>query len=177
VGRLIYYKGFEVAIEAMKQVDATLVIVGDGPLRASLEAQARTMGVEGRVVFAGEIHNRDLRPYYLAADVFVLASVARSEAFGIVQLEAMAARVPVVNTQLDSGVPFVSRHGESGLTVPPGDAGALAAAINQLLADPALRKQYGGRGRARVETDFSAQAMSAAILRTYREVTGARSPE
>jgi glycosyltransferase involved in cell wall biosynthesis len=171
VGRLVYYKGFDLAIEAMQDVPATLLIIGEGPLRSSLEAKARSLHVDSKVAFVGEVHQR-LLPYYLAADVFVLASVARSEAFGIVQLEAMACQVPVVNTALDSGVPFVSRHGDSGLTVPPGDARALAAAIRLLLGDAKLRKHYGQRGRARVEAEFSVGQMSAEILRTYREVAG-----
>jgi len=173
VGRLVYYKGFDVAIEAMQDTPATLLIVGEGPLRASLEAKARSLHVDRKVVFIGEIHTRSLLPYYFAADVFVLASVARSEAFGIVQLEAMACQVPVVNTALDSGVPFASRHGDSGLTVPPGDPRALGIAIRQLLADAGLRKRYGKQGRARVEAEFSLGPMSAAILRTYRQVSGA----
>ena len=172
VGRLVYYKGFDVAIEAMQDVAATLLIIGEGPLRGGLEAKARSLHVDSKVVFVGEIHNQRLLPYYLAADVFVLASVARSEAFGIVQLEAMACQVPVVNTALDSGVPFASRHGDSGLTVPPGDASALGAAIRQLLGDANLRKQYGQRGRARVAAEFSVGQMSADIIRTYHDVAG-----
>ena len=172
VGRLVYYKGFDVAIEAMQGMPATLLIVGEGPLRASLEAKVRSLHLDTNVVFVGEIHNHRLLPYYLAADVFVLSSVARSEAFGIVQLEAMACQVPVVNTALDSGVPFASRNGDSGLTVLPGDAGALGAAIRRLFGDANLRKQYGERGRARVEAEFSVGRMSAEILRTYHEVTG-----
>jgi glycosyltransferase involved in cell wall biosynthesis len=172
VGRLVYYKGFDVAIEAMQDVPATLLIIGEGPLRGSLEAKARSLHVDSNVVFVGEVQSQRLLPYYLAADVFVLASVARSEAFGIVQLEAMACQVPVVNTALDSGVPFVSRHGDSGLTVPPGDASALATAIRHLLGDANLRKHYGQRGRARVEAEFSVGQMSAEILRTYHEVAG-----
>ncbi len=139
VGRLIYYKGFDVLVRAMKDVDGALVIIGEGPLRPELEAQARDLGIADRVHFLGEIHNRDIAAYYHASDVFALASVARSEAFGIVQLEAMACGLPVVNTGLDSGVPFVSLDGLTGLTVPPGDSVALSRALNKLLDDDELR--------------------------------------
>src|SRR6185503_13936130 len=120
-------KGFEYLVQAMEKVDGRLLIIGDGPLRESLMQQAKARGILDRVVFLGEIS--DISPYYHAADVFALASVARSEAFGIVQLEAMACGKPVVNTNLDSGVPFVSLHGETGLTVPPQDPDALAFAL------------------------------------------------
>jgi rhamnosyl/mannosyltransferase len=146
VGRLIYYKGFEYAIEAMREVaDAQLLIVGSGPLAEALRARARACGVAERVHLLGEIHNQALTPYYYAADIFVFPSIARSEAFGIVQLEAMACRRPVINTALDSGVPFVSRHNESGLTVAPRDAAALACAINELIAAPLPRPSAHAR--------------------------------
>src|SRR5208283_126499 len=138
---LVYYKGFEYLIQAMKDIDATLIIVGDGPEYTRLEDCAWQAGVRSRVVFAGWV--RDLRPYYHAASVFVLPSIARSEAFGLVQLEAMAAGKPVVNTALMSGVPFVSQDGLTGITVPPCDPEALSAALNRLLGDAALRESYG----------------------------------
>ena len=95
----------------MAHVPATLVIVGEGPLREPLEALSRELGLGKRVRFVGGVSTiTRFFPYYLASDIFVLPSVARSEAFGIVQLEAMACRLPVVNTQLDSGEPYVSRH-------------------------------------------------------------------
>jgi rhamnosyl/mannosyltransferase len=112
----------------------------------------------------------DLRPYYHAADVFAFPSVARSEAFGIVQMEAMACGLPVVNTSLDTGVPFVSPHGVSGLTVPPADPDALADALRRLLDDDALRARLGAGGRARVAGELSAAAMARRTLDLYREV-------
>jgi len=112
----------------------------------------------------------ELRPLYHAADVFALPSVARSEAFGIVQMEAMACGVPVVNTALDTGVPFVSPDGVTGLTVPPGDAGALSAALARLLGDPALRARMGAAGRERVAGELSAATMLRRTLDLYREV-------
>jgi rhamnosyl/mannosyltransferase len=170
VGRLIYYKGFDVLIRAMNDVDGTLLVVGDGPLRGELETLAAELGIADRIRFLGEIQNRDIVPYYQAADVFALASVARSEAFGIVQLEAMACGRPVVNTGLDSGVPFVSLDGETGLTVPPGDAGALARALTTLLDDDELRERYGEAARRRVAAEFTAPVMGRRMLELYRSL-------
>ncbi len=173
VGRLIYYKGFEHLVRAMKKIDGHLLIVGEGPLRGALEREALRAGVSGRVTFLG--HVEDVVPYYHAADVFALSSVARSEAFGIVQLEAMACRKPVVNTALDSGVTFVSVDGVTGLTVPPGDSESLAAALNRLLEDSALNARYGRAARRRVEREFDLEVMGRRTLRLYEEVMSRRS--
>jgi glycosyltransferase involved in cell wall biosynthesis len=170
VGRLVYYKGFEVLIRAMVSVRGKLVIVGDGPLRGELERLAAQLGVTDKVIFAGEINNAGLTLYYHAADLFALASVARSEAFGIVQIEAMAAGLPVVNTSLDSGVPFVSLDQETGLTVPPGNAPALAAAINRLLDDQGLRQTLGQAGVRRAKQEFSLDTMLRRTLQLYESV-------
>jgi rhamnosyl/mannosyltransferase len=172
VGRLVYYKGFEHLIRAMTQVKGRLLIIGDGPLRASLEQEARVCGVAGRVHFLGELQNEETIPFYHAADVFALASVARSEAFGIVQLEAMACGKPVVNTKLDSGVPFVSRNRETGFTVPPADSQSLAAAINLLLDDDALRSAYGKAALRRVQEEFTQEIMTRRVLELYARIVG-----
>lgn len=168
VGRLVYYKGFEYLIRAMKDVRGHLLLVGDGPLREELERETHALGLHERVTFLKDV--KDVRPFYHAADVFALSSIARSEAFGIVQLEAMAAGVPVVNTQLDSGVTFVSPHGLTGVTVPPADSSALAEAINTLLDDPARRAELGAAGRHRVEREFSLETMTRRTLELYAEV-------
>ena len=170
VGRLVYYKGFEVLIEAMRGLDATLLIVGDGPLRARLAARVERLGLAGRVHLLGE--EPDLRPFFAACDVFVLASTHRSEAFGIVQLEAMALQKPVVSTRLGTGVDWVNVDGTTGLTVPPGDPAALRAAMARLLADPALRARLGANGRRRVEAYFTTRQAAEAVLGVYRQVTG-----
>jgi glycosyltransferase involved in cell wall biosynthesis len=175
VGRLIYYKGFEHAIRAMAEIDAELVIIGTGPLQGSLERVAREAGVADRVHFVGEVHNQDLTPWYYACDLYVLPSTVKSEAFAIVQLEAMACGRPIVNTAIpDSGVPFVSRAGESGLTVPPGDTPAFAAAVRKLLTNPELARSFGEAGRARVKQEFSKEVMTRRVLSVYRDVTRAR---
>jgi rhamnosyl/mannosyltransferase len=168
VGRLVYYKGFEYLIRAMTRVDGTLLIVGEGPLRGDLEQLTRELGVTAKVKFLGGVP--DVIPYYHASDLFALASIARSEAFGIVQIEAMAAGLPVVNTKLDSGVPFVSVHGQTGFTVPPRDPVALAEAINRLLDDSELRQAYGRAARIRAEQEFSLDTMVHRTLSLYKSV-------
>lgn len=173
VGRLVYYKGFDYLIRAMSRVDGRLVILGDGPMRAELDALAKQTGVADRVTIAGGVPH--VAPYYHAADVFALPAVARSEAFGLVQLEAMAAGLPVVNTRIDSGVPFVSRDGESGITVPPADVQALAGALGHLLDAPRVRRRLGDGARARVRREFSLERMVADTVAIYREAAGAQS--
>jgi glycosyltransferase involved in cell wall biosynthesis len=170
VGRLVYYKGFEYLIRAMTEVRGKLLIIGAGPLEPKLRGLTSSLGLNDKVIFAGEIQNEDVVPYYHASDVFALASVARSEAFGIVQIEAMAAGVPVVNTRLDSGVPFVSLDGQTGLTVPPADPEALAAALNRLLDDPNLRRSFGEQARARARNEFSLETMISRMMALYETV-------
>jgi glycosyltransferase involved in cell wall biosynthesis len=174
VGRLVYYKGFEYLIDAMRDVDAKLLIVGEGPLRSALERKIADCGVSHRVELLGEIQNENLAPYYLASQVFAFPSVARSEAFGIVQLEAMSCALPVVNTNLDSGVPFVSRHNETGMTVPPADPIALGNALNLLLANASLRARFSIAARRRASHEFTAQRMAERTLSLYHEVLQGR---
>ncbi len=172
VGRLVYYKGFEQLIRAMQHIRGKLIIIGDGPLRGKLQDLAAAPELKGKVVFAGEIQNQHVTPYYHAAQVFALPSVARSEAFGIVQIEAMAAGLPVVNTQLDSGVPFVSLHDQTGLTVPPANPEALAGAINRLLDDVNLRQSLGRNAILRARQEFSLDVMVSRTLALYQHVAG-----
>jgi glycosyltransferase involved in cell wall biosynthesis len=168
VGRQVRYKGFEHLVTAMRHVAGSLLLVGDGPERGRLIRLAAQHGISGRVHFLGEID--DLAPYYEAADLFVLPSVGRNEAFGLVQLEAMARGTPVVNTALDSGVPYVSLHGVTGLTVPPADPLALAGAIATLLDDPERRARYGAAARRRVADTFSVRAMVQRTAALYDHV-------
>jgi glycosyltransferase involved in cell wall biosynthesis len=168
VGRLVGYKGFEYLVRAMKKVDGHLLLIGNGPLRGELESQARALGLFERVTILSGV--ADVVPYYHAADVFVLPSVNRSEAFGMVQIEAMACGKPVVNTKLDSGVPFVSRHEETGLTVPPCDSDALAKAIQTLLRNSELRARMGAAAKLRVHREFNVEVMARKTLDVYESL-------
>ena len=169
VGRLVYYKGIKYLIQAMPKVDAKLVIIGEGPLRAELEREAGLNGISGRVTFLGEIDD-NLASYYHASDVFALPSCERSEAFGIVQLEAMACGRPVVNTQIDSGVPYASLDGVTGFTVQPRSSDAIATALNRLLDNPELRERMGRTARDRVVNEFGIRKMAARTLELYTNV-------
>jgi len=168
VGRLVGYKGFRYLLEAMRMVDATLLLVGTGPLDATLKHSAQELGVSHKVKFLGRVDN--LQKYYQASSVFVLPSISRAEAFGLVQLEAMAVGVPVINTDLNSGVPEVSLDGVTGITVPPEDADAIARAVNRLLEDAGLRKRMGEAGRDRARREFAPGLMIERTMKLYEEV-------
>jgi glycosyltransferase involved in cell wall biosynthesis len=175
VGVLRYYKGLPVLLRAVARARRPLrvVIAGRGPERAALEAEARRLGVADRVSFAGEVSDARRRVLMHAADVFALPSIDRCEAFGLVQVEAMACGTPVVASDLPTGVRWVNRHETTGLLVPPGDAAALAAALDRLLADPALRARLGAAARARAAETFGAERMVADTLALYAAVLGA----
>jgi len=167
VGRLVPYKGVGVLLEAVRDLDVTTVIVGNGPMRDALEAQA---AADTRVVFAGDVDEDTLAAWYRACDVFVLPSVTRAEAFGMVQLEAMAAAKPVVSTRLASGVPWVNRDRETGFVVEPGDPSALRDAIALLVRDEGLRVAMGAAGAARVAADFTVTRMAERTVALYQQV-------
>ena len=112
----------------------------------------------------------ELAACYAAADLLVLPSRLRSEAFGLVLLEAMAAGLPVISTELGTGTSFVNADGETGLVVPPANPAALAGAISRLLANPEQRREMGQQARVRVAAEFSAEAMVESILDVYRQV-------
>jgi rhamnosyl/mannosyltransferase len=156
VGRLIYYKGLHVALAALREVPGTLVVIGTGPLEAELKAAAVELGVAERVVWYGHAGADELVGAYLVAEALWFPSVARSEGFGLVQVEAMAAGCPVVNTAVPgSGVAWVCRHEREGLTVPVNDPGAFA-------------------GRARAVAEFDWRVMGARSLDAYRAVLAER---
>lgn len=167
LGRHVYYKGFDVLIEAMQHIDAQLILGGDGPLKIELQQQVERLNISHKVFFTGSIPETDLAAYFNACDVFCLPSVAQSEAFGLVQLEAMACGKPVVCTQLDNGVNVVNQAGVTGLAVPIRDASALAEALNKLLNDDTLRTKLGQQAKAHAISGYSLTAMSNSHVALY----------
>ena len=140
VGRLVPYKGYGYLIDAMARLpeDWHLVLGGTGPLRDTLEKQIADLHLAGRVTLLGYVPDEDLPGWYGACDVFVLPSVMKTEAFGIVQIEAMSCGKPVVATRIPgSGVSWVNCDGVSGVNVPPRDAAALAEGILRAYRDAA----------------------------------------
>ena len=174
VGRLVKYKGVDVLLEAMRGVSATAMLVGNGPERAALQQIADREGVTDRVTFLGEVDPDELAALYRACDVFVLPSVTRQEAFGVVQIEAMACGKPVISTDLGTGSGWVNQDGETGFVVPPRDVRALHDALVRLLADDTLQKRMGAASRQRARAMFGADRMAASVLALYHEVTGDR---
>ncbi len=174
VGRLVYYKGCRTMIEAFVQAAKgnsriQLDIVGTGSLEPELKKQTEELGLTDRIYFHADVSDDELIQYFKECDVFVLPSLQRSEAFGLVQIEAMAFGKPVINTKLPSGVPYVSLHGETGLTVEPGDAAELAEAMQYLAEHPAERCRMGECARKRMEEQFRMETMLKRVLRLYEE--------
>ena len=167
VGMLRYYKGLEYLITALRDVNATLLVVGSGPMAEQWQNLAVRLGLADRVFFVGQ-HVEDLPAYYHACDLFVLPSSHRSEAFGLVQVEAMACGRAVICTELGTGTSYVNVDGETGLVVAPRDPGALAQGINRLLGDDQLRAQMGEKAKLRAAREFSHEVMIDRVFELYQ---------
>jgi glycosyltransferase involved in cell wall biosynthesis len=173
VGRLVYYKGLRNAVDALADTPGRLLVVGRGPLSEDLKAHARARGVDGRITWADYLDADELVGAYHAATALWFPSNARSEGFGLAQVEAMASGCPVINAAVpDSGVSWVSMHDESGLTFPVDDAAALAAAARRVAADPALRARLSDGARLRARREFDHMVMARRSLALYDDILG-----
>lgn len=170
VGRLRYYKGLDTLIRALPDIPGQLWVVGVGPMAAEWKALAQACGVSDRITWLGEVSDADLPALYHLADLFVLPASHPSEAFGLVQVEAMAAGVPVICTELGTGTSYVNQDGVTGRVVPPRDPVALAAAIRELWADPAKLAAMSIAARARVEAEFAQAVMVERVLEVYQNL-------
>lgn len=155
-GRLVKYKGFKYAIEAMKNIDnAVYLLGGNGTLKEEFVNYIKENNLSEKVILLGSVSDEDLDSYYKACDIYLFPSVMKSEAFGIVQLEAMCYGKPVINTYLGTGVNFVSLNNETGLTVEPCNSEQLSNAVKTLCDNNDLRNEYGNNAKNRVETVFN----------------------
>jgi len=170
VGRLVYYKGVKYLIRAMQDVNAHLLIIGYGILESKIKGLVCKLKLNNKVSFRHVPIQESIIAYMLACDVFVLPSIYRSEAFGVVLLEAMASGKPVVTTELRTGTSFACQNGVTGLVVPPKNPAALAAAINRILCDQEFAKKLGEAGERRVEENFTLKKMGESFLELYRKL-------
>lgn len=166
VGKLREYKGVKYLLEAIKHLDVDLSIVGDGENEQYLKDQVGLLFISNKVRFYKGITNEELSTLYEQSDIFVLPSINEAEAFGVVQLEAMSNGLPVINTNLDSGVPYVSLHNVSGLTVKPKNVGELKCAILSLSSN---KEMYEGFSKNSLERskEFSRRKMAESYLDLY----------
>jgi rhamnosyl/mannosyltransferase len=169
VGRLIHYKGIEVLVEAMKSVEATCLVIGQGYLEGEIRRLIGSAGLAARVKLLGRIPDEDLVAYYDRADVFVLPSINRTEAYGLTQIEAMSRGTPVVCTEVGTGTSFINQHGETGLVVPPKDPTALGLAINRILRDDELRARLSEGAARRAASHFTEKRMVENLRALYAE--------
>lgn len=171
VGRLVYYKGCDVLIKAFADVEnAELYMAGTGELEEELIQLTKRLGITNKVHFVGKVTEEELCKQYEECDVFVLPSVARSEAFAIVQIEAMAFGKPVINTRLASGVPYVSVDKETGLTVEPGNVQELADAMRWMVENEEERLKMGDRARNKMKEEYRLPDMLEKVYGLYQRM-------
>jgi rhamnosyl/mannosyltransferase len=173
LGRLIEYKGFQYLVDAMKYLSENYIclIGGDGPLKEDLQNQIRTNNLESKVKLLGRISDDDLPAYYQACDLYCLSSIYKTEAFAIVQIEAMSCGKPIVATNIQgSGVPWVNAHNVSGINVEPMNSKALATGIEYILNDNDRYKQFSINSRKRFESLFTKKEMIFRVQKLYESV-------
>ena len=180
LGRLVEYKGYPYLIEAAKYLPDNYVVLigGNGPLREDLDQKIESEGLRGKVVMLGFIADEQKQAYYGACDVYCMSSMLKTEAFGIVQIEAMSCGKPVVATNIGgSGVSWVNKHGYSGLNVNPRDAKALADAIVTVTSDDKAYQDYCAHALNRFWTLFTKDKMLASCEQLYEELVGMKPQE
>lgn len=173
LGRLVSYKGFPFLVNAAKYLenDFMILIGGIGPLYNKLERQILDEGLSDKVKLLGFVPEEELADYYGACDVFCLSSIYKTEAFGMVMLEAMSCGKPIVATNIEgSGVPWVNQHGYSGLNVTPQDAHAIADAILQITKTEKVYSMFSQNSRKRYESIFTPQSVLPEYRKMYSEL-------
>jgi rhamnosyl/mannosyltransferase len=173
IGRLVEYKGVEYLIRAMKYLgdEYVLIIGGSGNLTNTLYNQIKKHKLEEVVILKGHIQQEDLGSYYQASDIFVLPSILKSEAFGVVMIEAMSFGKPIVSTKIPgSGVDWVNKDGISGINVEPKNPKQLANAIKIIANSPTLYRYFSKNSYMRYELLFKKEAMINNLVKIYAQL-------
>lgn len=170
VGRHVSYKGIDIAIRALQEIDTHLVIVGDGPLFEQHKLLSQTLGVCGKVSFEQNASDDEVKSLIQGSMALVMPSIMHNEAFGLVQLEAMRLRKPVINTSLPSTVPMIARHQKEGLTIEPSDPDALAHAMCQIASDRPWATTLGNNGYQRFNEKFTDIKFKLALDALFEEL-------
>lgn len=173
IGVMRYYKGLHTLLEACGQVNARVVIAGTGPKHAELQQQAQDLGLKN-VIFAGQVTDAEKMSLLKQCLALVLPSHLRSEAFGMVLVEAAMCGKPMVSCEIGTGTSFVNLDGQTGFVVPPESPQDMAERLNLLLSDRALTERLARAARLRYESHFSGPALGRAHVQLYKEVLSAR---
>lgn len=169
VGVLRYYKGLHNLVRAATEVGAQIVIAGTGPEGESLRQLVEKVGAHN-VIFAGQVSDKEKVSLFQNCRALVLPSHLRSEAYGMVLVEAAMFGKPMISCEIGTGTSFVNAHGETGYVVAPDDPGALAMAMNSLLADKELSERMGVAARLRYQRMFSAGELGRGYAQLFRGV-------
>ena len=167
IGRHVSYKGIAYAIKAMSKLNHRLIIVGDGPLFEQHKELVDELNLSKQVQFERYAEDDQVTTLIRSAIALIVPSILENEAFALVQLEAMRLGKPVINTSLQSSVPWVARHQQEAITIPPKDATALAAAMRSLVDNSVLRKKLGKAALLRFNHEFRADTFAARISQLY----------
>lgn len=171
LGVLRYYKGLDYLIRAAKDVSARIIVAGAGPEYKRLQRLAQEVGAR-TIIFSGQVSNCEKVSLLQRCLALVLPSHLRSEAYGMVLVEAAMFHRPMISCEIGTGTSFVNMHEETGLVVEPGNPLALARAMNALLHEPDLANHFGAAARQRYERMFSGAALGKAYAELYAEATG-----
>jgi len=172
VGRLVYYKGCSYLINAFKPLSdkAILIIVGEGNMKKKMVSLTNKLGISNRVQFISSLPKDWLNAYYKLADIFVLPSIAETEAYGLVQIEAMYHKTAIISTNLPTGVPFVNKNNESGYIVPPRNSKRLKQKIDRLLLNKIIMNKFKKNSHQRALKLFDSKKMTIETTALYKKI-------
>jgi glycosyltransferase involved in cell wall biosynthesis len=172
VGRHVYYKGFEFLLKALESLpNCHLLLAGTGPLTNKYKSQLKEAKIEDRVSFVGLVSEEKLSVLYHACDVFCFPSVDKTEAYGYAQLEAMMCGRAVISTRLNNGVNYLNMDSQTGFVVPIKDSQSIEEAINKLVSNRDLLKEFSENAKKRAMGEFTIQKMGERMLAQFRKLS------